>query len=74
MILFAEESDETGNTNLMACYGLEHSYNKFIGKKPKEELSAFLPNLPGNTDTPGMQDNRWIVFFTFIFIMLHAVF
>lgn len=48
----------TGLTNLMEYHGLEHSYNKFSSKKPKEELSAFLPNLPGNIDTPGSQDNR----------------
>ena len=54
----------TGSTNLMAHYGLEHSYNKFSGKKFKEELSAFMPNLPGNIDTPGMQDNRFVRFVT----------
>ena len=41
----------------MEHYNLEHYYNKFIRKKPKEELSAFLPSLPGNIDTPGIQDN-----------------
>ncbi len=56
-VLFSD-GDLTGSTNLMAHYGLEHSYNKFNGKKVKEELSAFLPNLPGNIDNPGMQDNR----------------
>jgi hypothetical protein len=45
----------------MSYNGLEHSYNKFSGKKVKEELSAFLPNLPGNIDTPGIQDNRWVM-------------
>ncbi|XP_074640164.1 mediator of RNA polymerase II transcription subunit 19-like [Tubulanus polymorphus] len=53
-----DESELTGSTNLMSHYSLEHSYNKFCGgKKVKEELSAFLPNLPGNIDTPGIQDN-----------------
>lgn len=42
----------------MAFYNLEHSYNKFSGKKLKEQLSSFLPNLPGAIDTPGDQDNR----------------
>jgi mediator of RNA polymerase II transcription subunit 19 len=36
----------TGATNLMGYYGLEHSYSKFSGKKMKEQLSSFLPNLP----------------------------
>ncbi|KAK6184263.1 hypothetical protein SNE40_002050 [Patella caerulea] len=52
-----EQSEITGSTNLLHHYGLEHSYNKFCGKKVKEELSAFLPHLPGNIDTPGVQDN-----------------
>lgn len=56
-ILFSGESELTGATNLMAYYGLEHSYNKFSGKKVKEQLSSFLPNLPGMIDTPGHQDN-----------------
>ena len=43
----------------MSYYGLEHSYNKFGSKKVKEELSAFLPSLPGNIDTSGNQDNRF---------------
>jgi mediator of RNA polymerase II transcription subunit 19 len=52
------ESELTGSTNLMAHYSLEHSYNKFCGgRKQKDQLSAFLPTLPGNIDTPGSQDN-----------------
>lgn len=42
----------------MAYYNLDHSYNKYSGKKLKESLSSFLPHLPGNIDTPGDQDNR----------------
>lgn len=53
------ESELTGAVNLMACYGLEHTYSKFSGKKVKEQLSSFLPNLPGIIDTPGHQDNRY---------------
>ena len=41
----------------MAHYNLEHSYNKFSGKKFKDSLSSFLPNLPGQIDTPGSVDN-----------------
>lgn len=41
----------------MAYYGLEHSYSKFNGKKLKESLSSFLPNLPGILDGPGQEDN-----------------
>lgn len=49
----AGEGELTGATNLMAHYGLEHSYSKFSGKKVKEQLSSFLPNLPGVIDGPG---------------------
>jgi len=41
----------------MAYYNLEHSYNKFSGKKFRDSLSSFLPNLPGVIDTPGHSDN-----------------
>nr|CAG4637345.1 EOG090X0DK3 [Ceriodaphnia reticulata]SVE73190.1 EOG090X0DK3 [Ceriodaphnia reticulata] len=51
------DSDLTGATNLMAHYNLEHSYNKFSGKKFKDSLSSFLPGLPGMIDTPGSADN-----------------
>lgn len=54
---FAGECELTGATNLMAYYGLEHSYSKFNGKKLKESLSSFLPNLPGILDGPGQEDN-----------------
>jgi len=47
----------TGATNLMNYYNLEHAYNKFCGRKLKDQLSAFLPNLPGNIDGPGNLDN-----------------
>ncbi|XP_070572997.1 mediator of RNA polymerase II transcription subunit 19-like [Ptychodera flava] len=47
----------TGETNLVSYHGLEQSYNKFCSKKVKEQLSAFLPNLPGMIDTVGSQDN-----------------
>ncbi|XP_061102829.1 mediator of RNA polymerase II transcription subunit 19-B isoform X1 [Conger conger] len=46
----------TGNTNLITHYSLEHAYNKFCGKKVKEKLSSFLPELPGMIDSPGSQD------------------
>lgn len=36
----------------MAYYGLEHAYSKISGKKLKEQLSSFLPNLPGVIDEP----------------------
>lgn len=56
-VILLGESELTGATNLMAYYGLEHSYTKFSGKKLKSELSSFLPNLPGIIDAPGSQDN-----------------
>jgi len=52
-----ESSELTGLTNLVTYYGLEHSYHKFTSKKVKDELSAFLPTLPGYIDNPGAQDN-----------------
>ncbi|KAI8521574.1 Mediator of RNA polymerase II transcription subunit 19 [Branchiostoma belcheri] len=48
--------DITGSVNLIQHHGLEHSFHKFCGKKVKEPLSNFLPNLPGFIDTPGLQD------------------
>ncbi|TRY98753.1 hypothetical protein DNTS_025492 [Danionella cerebrum] len=49
-------NDLTGNSNLITHYNLEHAYNKFCGKKVKEKLSNFLPELPGMIDCPGVQD------------------
>jgi len=46
----------TGSTNMMLHYNLEHSFNKFIGRKVKDKLSAFLPSLPGNIDIPASSD------------------
>jgi mediator of RNA polymerase II transcription subunit 19 len=52
------ESELTGATNLVSYHNLEHTFNKFCGgRKMKDQLSAFLPNLPGNIDTPAVQDN-----------------
>ncbi|KFD63046.1 hypothetical protein M514_11716, partial [Trichuris suis] len=43
--------------NLLSYYGLDHAWNKFCNnKKLKEELSAFMPNLPGNIDAAGHKD------------------
>jgi len=53
----AVENEITGATNLMTHHNLEHSYNKFTGKKMKDSLSSFLTNLPGVIDTPGSLDN-----------------
>lgn len=48
----------SGNTNLLAHYNLETTYNKFCGgKKVKESLSSFLPDLPGFIDTHAMHDH-----------------
>lgn len=57
MQCFVGGSELTGAQNLMAYYGLEHSYTKFSGKKLKESLSSFLPTLPGVIDASGAQDN-----------------
>lgn len=58
LIIVSGESELTGSVNLMAYYGLEHTYSKFSGKRLKESLSSFLPNLPGIIDTPGHNDQR----------------
>lgn len=58
LIFVSGESELTGSVNLMAYYGLEHTYSKFSGKRLKESLSSFLPNLPGIIDTPGHNDQR----------------
>lgn len=52
-----EKTQVTGEQNLINHFGLQHSYDKFSSKKVKEQLSAFLPGLPGRIDTPGIQDN-----------------
>ena len=52
-----EQEKLTGESNLIAEYNLEHAYQKFNGKKVKEPLSSFLPNLPGIVDTVGDNDN-----------------
>ena len=56
MILFAKKclapSETTGATNLIVAYSLQHSFNKFCGRKVKDSLSSFLPHLPGNIDSP----------------------
>jgi hypothetical protein len=59
-VLGLAESELTGAANLLLKNSLEHSYNKFSGRKVKDQLSAFLPNLPGNIDIPALQDNRYV--------------
>lgn len=52
------ESELTGSTHLIEYHNLQHSFNKFcFGKKLKESLSSFLPNLPGNIDIPATGPN-----------------
>lgn len=51
-------SDVTGSDNLMAkTKGLEGAFVKLASKKMKDNLSSFLPQLPGIVDAPGAQDN-----------------
>lgn len=61
LYLMKEQPDPmtvSGSANLLSHFGLEATYNKFCGgKKVKETLSSFLPDLPGYIDTVGMQDN-----------------
>ncbi|KAF7994511.1 hypothetical protein HCN44_003983 [Aphidius gifuensis] len=51
------ESELTGATNLMAYYGLEHSYSKFSGKKLKEAIGNFLPSLCDKNENLAHQEN-----------------
>ncbi|XP_055334012.1 mediator of RNA polymerase II transcription subunit 19-like [Paramacrobiotus metropolitanus] len=52
-----EESEATGSSNLLEHNLLESSYYKMCNvKKLKDELSSFLPNLPGFCDVPAAQD------------------
>ena len=53
MIIPAVSTEVTGETNLISHYGLEHSYQRFSIKKVKEQLSAFLPHLPGEMSSLG---------------------
>ena len=65
-LLIIAESELTGATNLVAHHNLEHSYNKFCcGRKMKDQLSSFLPNLPGNIDAPGSVDNRFVILYCY---------
>ncbi|EDO47496.1 predicted protein [Nematostella vectensis] len=50
-------TDINGSSNLLVQNGLEQSYQKFCGKKVKENLSAFLPHLPGYIDEKGTPEN-----------------
>ena len=52
-----DESDISGSLNLLQYYQLESAYQKMaLTKHPKEELSSFLPDLPGFLDTPASED------------------
>ncbi|XP_033099516.1 mediator of RNA polymerase II transcription subunit 19-like [Anneissia japonica] len=52
-----EPAEVTGETNLINHYTLERTYQKFSSKKVKEQLSTFLPYIPGNIDIAGTQDS-----------------
>lgn len=58
----------TGNTNLITHYNLEHAYNKFCGKKVKEKLSNFLPELPGEFKTVTVSEQTDMLLFPSGFI------
>lgn len=51
----------TGAKNLIEHYGLESAYQKFCGKRLKEELSAFLPHMSGNVDVPASVDKSGLM-------------
>ena len=46
----------SGSMNMLVYYKLEGTYNKFSGKKLKESLSSFLPDLPNVLDVPGSRN------------------
>ncbi|KAG9510158.1 Mediator of RNA polymerase II transcription subunit 19, partial [Fragariocoptes setiger] len=52
-----ESSELTGSTNLINHHRLGNTYAKLVGRKTKDGLSAFLPNLPGNIDVPATLDD-----------------
>lgn len=60
-------SEVTGATNLMQSKNLEHSYTKLASKKMKDNLSSFLPGLPGIIDTPGTQVMN--TFYSILFVV-----
>jgi len=51
----------TGATNLITHYGLLSTYHKFCGRPFKETLSSFLPNIPGNLDTPASENDSGLM-------------
>ncbi|CAH8862192.1 unnamed protein product [Trichobilharzia szidati] len=57
----APDAALTGAKNLIEHYGLENAYQKFCGKRLKEELSAFLPHLSGNIDVPASVDGSGLM-------------
>jgi hypothetical protein len=58
IVLFSAPSTLLGSVNLLSYYGMDSAYNKFCGpKKLREELSAFLPHLPGNIDSAAAHDD-----------------
>ncbi|CAH8577560.1 unnamed protein product [Heterobilharzia americana] len=57
----APDAALTGAKNLIEHYGLENAYQKFCGKRLKEELNAFLPHLSGNIDVPASVDGSGLM-------------
>ncbi|CAH8534933.1 unnamed protein product [Schistosoma turkestanicum] len=57
----APDAALTGAKNLIEHYGLENAYQKFCGKRLREELNAFLPHLSGNIDVPASVDESGLM-------------
>ncbi|KAK4468126.1 hypothetical protein MN116_008293 [Schistosoma mekongi] len=57
----APDAALTGAKNLIEHYGLENAYQKFCGKRLREELNAFLPHLSGNIDVPASVDGSGLM-------------
>nr|VZI07661.1 unnamed protein product [Spirometra erinaceieuropaei] len=57
----APDATLTGAKNLIEHYGLESAYQKFCGRKLRDELSAFLPHLSGNVNMPASEDGSGLL-------------
>ncbi|PAA80949.1 hypothetical protein BOX15_Mlig026630g4, partial [Macrostomum lignano] len=51
-----QEAPLTGASNLIKHHDLEQAYSMYCTRRLREELSCFLPGLPGQIDTNGFED------------------
>uniref|UniRef100_A0A1I8H429 Mediator of RNA polymerase II transcription subunit 19 n=1 Tax=Macrostomum lignano TaxID=282301 RepID=A0A1I8H429_9PLAT len=53
-----QEAPLTGASNLIKHHDLEQAYSMYCTRRLREELSCFLPGLPGQIDTNGEQSRE----------------